>query len=74
MRKVSYDLIHKDLKAILLNEEKQYAAQYVYSAIAFEGKKRSKSFWKDIEETAYIVCLQGKEMSGEGRRWKDTFY
>lgn len=55
-------------QAILLNEEKQY----VQSTTIWVRKK--KSFWKDMEETAYISCLQRKEVSGEGKKWKDVFY
>lgn len=34
-------------------------------------KQKNQSFWKDIDETAYIGCLQGKEVSqvraGDGK-------
>ena len=37
-------------------------------------KIRSISFWKDMKETAYISYLQRKEVSGQGKKWKDVFH
>lgn len=68
----SFIIWYTKISSILLNEEEQYSAQMV-GCYHLSKNYKSKYFWKDIKETAYIVCLQGKGVSSKIRKWKDTF-